>query len=82
MNVIKDKLRQMALSPQKQLRRLALGTVGSVTSMLFLFLTSAQESAILFYFLSTILVVCVIYALPGYIGIWVWRMRKSLFNLD
>jgi|GEM_PF-2220025 len=82
MGSIKNKLRQMALTPRSQLRRLAIGTVGAIVCMMLLFITSEHENLFVFYGLSTAIAFCVIYAIPGYIGIWVWRMRKSFFDLD
>jgi hypothetical protein len=82
MAVIKDRLRQMALTPRTQFKKLIIGTVCAFFCMLVLILSSAQENPVLFYALSFCLALSVAYAIPGYIGIWLWRMRKSLFNLD
>ena len=79
---IKARFRQMALTPKIQFKKLIIGTIGAFVCMLTLIFTSSLENVYLFYFLSFILVLCITYAVPGYIGIWVWRMRKSLFNID
>lgn len=82
MEKLKTKLRQMALTPKVQIRRLLVGTVGALTSMLVLLFTSQQENTITFYSFSLILILFVLYAAPGYIGIWMWRMRRFFFDLD
>jgi uncharacterized membrane protein YccC len=82
MQPLKDKLRQMAENPRSQLKQLIIGTLGAFFCMLLLIYTSEQENAVLFYFLSTLLMFCVLYAIPGYLGIWMWRMRKVFFDID
>lgn len=72
----------MALTPKAQMKQLAIGTLGAFITVVILILTSQLENTVLFYLLSAILIGFVIYAIPGYIGMWVWRMRKTLFNLD
>ena len=72
----------MALTPKTQLRRIAVGTSGSLVSLLLLILTSEKVNPWLFYGFSLSLLGWVAYAIPGYIGIWVWRMRKFLFDMD
>lgn len=78
----KNYFKQMALTPKKQLKRLLIGTLGSLFFMLVLLLTSDESASWLFYLLSLSLALSIIYAIPGYIGIWLWRMRKFLFNID
>ncbi len=82
MHPLKEKLQRMAENPKSQLKQLLIGTLGAFFCMLLLIYTSEQENALLFYFLSTLLGVCVLYAIPGYIGIWMWRMRKVFFDRD
>lgn len=82
MSDIKSKLRQMALTPKTQLKRLAFGTLGALVCMLVLFFTSHFASPWIFYTLSVLVVVFTLYAIPGYLGIWLWRMRKFFFDLD
>ncbi len=72
----------MALTPKRQIGQLALGSFISLVAMLALIITSELESSLVFYSLSFILVLGVIYAIPGYIGIWVWRMRDVLFDQE
>ncbi len=72
----------MAVTPNKQLKQLAIGTVISAISMIVMTLTSDLENRWLFYFLVSINILAIIYAIPGYIGMWVWRMRKVLFDID
>ena len=79
-NKLRAKIRSMASSPRVQLKRLALGTVISLVAMILLIITSQYESRILFYTLSLTAIIGIIYALPGYLGIWVWRMKDSLFR--
>ena len=78
-NII-NRLKEMSKNPTAQIKRLAIGTLLSLLAMMALVLTSDLESQWLFYALSIILVVSVVYAIPGYIGIWVWRMKDTLFK--
>jgi uncharacterized membrane protein YccC len=73
-------LLKMAQTPKAQAKQLAIGTLLAIIIMLGLIFTSEYENQIIFYLLSSLLVVAVIYAVPGYIGIWVWRMRSVLFD--
>jgi hypothetical protein len=82
MGKLKKTFRQMALTPKTQFKKLIIGTVAAFICMLALVLFSSHLNPILFYSLSVLLVASVTYAIPGYIGIWLWRMRKSLFDLD
>ncbi|PHS18187.1 MAG: hypothetical protein COA86_08575 [Kangiella sp.] len=75
-----SRLKEMSENPTVQIKRLAIGTLLSLLAMLALVLTSDLELQWLFYILSIILVVGVVYAIPGYIGIWVWRMKDTLFK--
>jgi len=79
---IKDHLRQMAYSPKAQIKKLAIGTTVSIIAMLMNFFTSQLEYQWLFYLFAIISSLGIIYALPGYIGIWVWRMRDVIFKDD
>jgi len=72
----------MALTPRKQLFRLGIGTLGALVTMAIMLFTSHLELQWLFYMLSGLIALCIIYAIPGYIGIWVWRMRKFFFDMD
>lgn len=80
MKSVKSLLRQMASTPKKQLKQLLIGTAGAFVCMLGLVLTSQFESEWLFYCLSFVLVLFFLYAIPGYIGIWVWRMKNLIFK--
>lgn len=82
MSDLKAKLRQMALTPKTQLKRLAIGTLGALICMLLLILTSHLANPWLFYSLSILLAIFTLYAIPGYLGIWLWRMRKFFFDID
>ncbi|PCI72657.1 MAG: hypothetical protein COB38_03965 [Gammaproteobacteria bacterium] len=75
-----SRLKKMSENPTVQIKRLAIGTLLSLLAMMALVLTSDLEFQWLFYILSIILVVGVAYAIPGYIGIWVWRMKDTLFK--
>jgi len=75
-----SRLKEMSENPIVQIKRLAIGTLLSLLAMMALVLTSDLELQWLFYILSIILVVGVVYAIPGYIGIWVWRMKDTLFK--
>ena len=70
----------MADHPKQQLKRLALGTLISLVAMGVLVFTVDSENQIYFYALSVIIVAGVLYAIPGYIGVWVWRMRAVIFR--
>lgn len=72
----------MAVTPQQQLTRLLKGTIGSIVAMAALILTSDWENPYLFYALAILMLLSILYALPGYLGIWLWRMRKFFFDLD
>ena len=39
-----------------------------------------HEKVWLFYLLSIIGISAIIYAVPGYIGVWAWRMKHVLFK--
>ena len=73
-------LQQMAMTPKKQIKKLAIGSLISILAMLAMVLTSELENRILFYSLTAVLMAAVAYAVPGYIGVWVWRMQKVLFK--
>jgi len=70
----------MSENPTAQIKKLVIGTLLSILAMMALILTSDLESQWLFYALSFVLVLGVGYAIPGYIGIWVWRMKDVLFK--
>jgi len=74
------KLQQMADTPKTQIKRLAVGTLIALLAMMSIVLTSHLESQWLFYILTLLLAAGIIYAIPGYIGIWVWRMKDTLFR--
>ena len=78
----KNKLREMANTPRTQLKRLVIGTFLSLIGAIGLFVASGDESQWLFYLSSVVILIGVLYALPGYIGIWLWRMRKFFFDED
>ncbi len=73
-------LKVMANNPQAQIKRLAIGTLVSLIASVLQVITSQWESQTLFYFLSFFTLAGVVYALPGYLGIWMWRMRDTLFK--
>ena len=77
---LKNKLYQMANTPKTQIKQLALGTLISTISIIFLTLTSPLENSWLFYGLNALTILGIIIAIPGYIGVWVWRMKKILFK--
>ena len=74
------KLESMAENPREQLKRVAIGTAICFCSLLALILTSSLEKVWLFYLLSIIGISAIIYAVPGYIGVWAWRMKHVLFK--
>lgn len=76
---LKERLKAMADTPSMQIKRLAIGTGISLSAMLVMVLSSDLEITWLFYLLATIVIIGVIYAIPGYIGIWVWRMQDVIF---
>jgi len=76
------RLKQMALTPKQQLKQLLIGTLGAFISMILILFSSQWEIDWLFYLLALITGFFIAYAIPGYIGIWVWRMRKFLFDFD
>ena len=80
MNALKLRLKQMASDPKKHLKRMVKGTLGALVTMLLLVTTSSYESKALFYSLSFALILCIAYAIPGYLGIWLWRMRDVFFR--
>jgi len=73
-------LEEMAKNPVKQIKQLATGTLISLVTMGLILVTSDLENQSLFYLLSFVTVLGIIYAIPGYLGIWVWRMKDSLFK--
>lgn len=75
-------LQQMANTPKTQIKRLALGTAIASLSMIALTATSHFESSWLFYILVSTTILGILLAIPGYIGIWVWRMRDVLFRAN
>jgi len=77
---IKKKLVSMAENPKAQLIQLATGTIVCLLSMFALVLTSDWENQWIFFLLNAALIAGVIYAIPGYIGIWLWRMKDTLFK--
>jgi len=77
---IMDQLHVMAMNPKEQLKKLFIGTILSAISMGLIVFTSDWENHWLFYFLSACMVISIIYAVPGYIGVWVWRMHDVLFK--
>jgi len=79
---IKNHLKQMASSPKAQIKRLAIGTGISILAMLMIFFTSYLEYQWLFYLFAVISSLGIIYAIPGYIGVWVWRMKDVIFRDD
>ncbi|WP_196140968.1 hypothetical protein [Aliikangiella sp. G2MR2-5] len=79
---LKSRFKNMALTPKTQLKRLLAGTLGALICMLALVLTADLEIAWLFWGLSIALGICILYSLPGYLGIWLWRMRSFFFDLD
>jgi hypothetical protein len=72
----------MAYSPRLQIRRLAIGTSISSIAILIFMLVSHLEVQWLFYLLVVITSLGILYAIPGYIGVWVWRMRDVLFSKE
>lgn len=68
------------MTPKAQFKQLALGTILAVLSMGMLWLTSHLESQFVFYGLVACLVASILYAVPGYLGVWLWRMRDTLFK--
>jgi len=79
---IKNHLKEMANSPKTQIKRLAIGTAISILAMLMIFFTSYLEYQWLFYLFAIISSLGIIYAIPGYIGVWVWRMKDVIFRDD
>ncbi|MCW8875853.1 MAG: hypothetical protein OQJ89_03165 [Kangiellaceae bacterium] len=79
---LNKRLRDMALTPRKQLKRLLVGTIVSMFGIIALIYVSKTENQWLFTSVSVIVIASVLYAIPGYIGIWMWRMRKVFFDLD
>jgi len=75
-----NRLKQMASSPKQQIIRLAVGTLVSLIAMIGLLLSSDYSSQWLFYSLSLVLIAGILYAIPGYIGIWMWRMKDVFFK--
>ncbi len=77
---LRDKLEQMAMTPRTQFRQLVIGTGAAILVMGLLWLTSGLGSDLIFYFLVFCLALSIIYAIPGYLGVWLWRMRGTLFR--
>ncbi len=75
-----SRLKQMSETPKIQIKQLVIGTLISLIGMTAIIFTAQLENQLLFYFLVLILSSGVIYAIPGYIGIWVWRMKDTLFK--
>lgn len=82
MGSLKSHLKKMALTPKTQLKKLLYGTFIAFTLMLILLLTSNSLSSWQFYTLCFFIMLSILYAIPGYIGIWVWRMRKFFFDIN
>ena len=72
--------RKMADNPRQQIKQLAIGTAISLVAMILLVLTSSLENAWLFYGLAFVAISAILYAIPGYIGVWVWRMKQVFFR--
>jgi len=70
----------MANTPKAQIIRLAIGASISALSILILTFVSTMEIRWLFYLLVFTTLIGILYAIPGYIGIWLWRMRNVLFR--
>ena len=70
----------MAYTPKVQIKRLAIGTSISAVAIFILTFVSQLESQWLFNLLVAVTLIGILYAIPGYIGIWVWRMRDILFK--
>ncbi len=81
-NKIVEHLKHMAYTPKAQIKRLAIGTGVSTFSILLLIMVSHWEIRWLFYLLVVITSLGILYAIPGYIGVWVWRMRDVLFGKE
>ena len=70
----------MSDTPKTQMKILVIGTAIALVSMIALLFTSSLESTLLFYLFVFFMAVGIAIAIPGYIGIWVWRMRDTLFR--
>ncbi len=79
---IYNRLYQMACTPKQQIKRLAIGTAVSLLSLLLLILLTSLEEVWIFHCLAISGMLGVIYALPGYLGIWMWRMKDVFFNRE
>ncbi len=79
---LKQQLKQMALTPKVQLKKLLTGTLGALVCLLTLILTSHFTNQWLFYGLSVMMGLFILYAIPGYIGIWAWRMKRLILDQD
>jgi hypothetical protein len=77
---LKKKLYQMAITPKAQIKKLAIGTFISITSFIALILTTPLESQWLFYILNGLTITGVLIAIPGYLGVWLWRMKDVFFK--
>lgn len=77
---LKNKLHQMAITPKTQIKQLAFGTLISTFSIIALTITSPLENSGLFYSLNAITIIGVIVAIPGYVGVWLWRMKGVFFK--
>jgi len=75
-----DRLHLMAMNPKEQIKKLFIGTILSTISMGLIIFTSGWENLWLFYFLVVCMIASVAYAIPGYIGVWVWRMHDVIFR--
>jgi len=80
MATLKDKLEVMAMTPRTQFKRLAIGTLAGILVMGLMWVTASLESDLVFYFLVFCLTLSILYAVPGYLGVWLWRMRDTLFK--
>jgi len=77
---IMNYLHSLAINPKAQIKRLFIGTLLSAAFMLAIIFTSSWENQWLFYFLAACLGLSVLYAIPGYLGVWVWRMHDVIFK--
>jgi len=73
-------LKACANNPSSQIKRLAIGTFIALLAMLVQIFTSQWASQFLFYLISLVMFAGIFYALPGYLGIWIWRMRGTFFR--
>lgn len=80
--MLKVNLKQRAYSPKAQFKQLAIGTLLSTAAMTFLSLTNAFDKQWLFITLQLFILFAVTYAIPGYIGVWLWRMKNVFYGKD